>query len=230
MPQWFETDTKKYVDVTGDAELLHTEGVEMLVETARMWRALGFFSEREDGRFCIHAVTGPDEYSTVVDNNLYTNLMARLNLHYAASSVTALREKDPDRFKALVHRTGLNESEIDEWWQAAEAMYLPYDEKTGIHLQDSDFLDHPVWDFDNTPSDHYPLLLHYHPLTIYRHQVIKQADVVLGMFCWMPRNATSITTTRSPRGTHHSRPAFRASWRPRSGIWTKPWSTEGTPS
>ena len=173
---------KKYVDVTGDAELLHTEGVEMLVETARMWRALGFFSEREDGRFCIHAVTGPDEYSTVVDNNLYTNLMARLNLHYAASSVTALREKDPDRFKALVHRTGLNESEIDEWWQAAEAMYLPYDEKTGIHLQDSDFLDHPVWDFDNTPSDHYPLLLHYHPLTIYRHQVIKQADVVLGMF------------------------------------------------
>jgi len=173
---------KKYVDVTGDAELLYDEGVEMLVETARMWIDLGFFSEREGGSFCVHAVTGPDEYTTVVDNNLYTNLMARLNLHYASSSVAELRAKDPRRYAALVHRTGLDESEVDAWWQAADAMYLPYDEQTGIHLQDSHFLDHPVWDFENTLPDDYPLLLHYHPLTIYRHQVIKQADVVLAMF------------------------------------------------
>lgn len=173
---------KKYVDVTGDTDLLYTEGVEMLVESARMWRDLGFFSELESGSFCIHAVTGPDEYSTVVDNNLYTNLMARLNLHYASSSVATLRNKDPERFRALVHRTSLGEPEIDEWWRAADAMYLPFDEKAGIHLQDSDFQDHPPWDFENTPSDRYPLLLHYHPLTIYRHQVIKQADVVLAMF------------------------------------------------
>ena len=86
---------KKYVDVTGDTELLYDEGVEMLVETARMWIDLGFFSEREGGSFCIHAVTGPDEYTTVVDNNLFTNLMARLNLHYASSSVAELRAKDP---------------------------------------------------------------------------------------------------------------------------------------
>ncbi len=173
---------KKYVDMTGDTDLLDVEGVEMLVETARMWTDLGFFSQREGGRFSIHAVTGPDEYATVVDNNLYTNLMARLNLRYAAASVAALREKDSDRFKALVHRTELDESELDEWRRIADAMYLPYDEETGIHLQDSEFLGHPVWDFDNTPPDRYPLLLHYHPLTIYRHQVIKQADVVLAMF------------------------------------------------
>jgi alpha,alpha-trehalose phosphorylase len=61
-------------------------------------------------------------------------------------------------------------------------MYVPYDEAKGIHLQDADFLEHPLWDFDNTPVDHYPLLLFYHPLSIYRHQVIKQADVVLAMF------------------------------------------------
>jgi alpha,alpha-trehalose phosphorylase len=173
---------KKYVDVTGDIGLLYGEGAEMLVETARMWRDLGFYSQRQDGKFCIHAVTGPDEYTTVVDDNLYTNLMARLNLHYASSSLAALREEDPDRFEAMVHRTGLDEAEIDEWWRAAEAMYLPYDEEMGIHLQDSDFLTHPVWDFERTPPDQYPLLLHYHPLTIYRHQVIKQADVVLAMF------------------------------------------------
>jgi alpha,alpha-trehalose phosphorylase len=173
---------KKYVDVTGDTDLLHAEGAEMLVETARMWRDLGFFSERDDGQFCIHAVTGPDEYTTVVDNNLYTNLMARLNLHYASSSVASIRDNHPDKYKALVHRTGLREPEIDEWWRAADAMYVPYNEQRGIHTQDSAFLDHPVWDFENTPAERYPLLLHYHPLTIYRYQVIKQADVVLAMF------------------------------------------------
>ena len=61
-------------------------------------------------------------------------------------------------------------------------MYLPYDEEAGIHLQDDEFLDQKPWDFENTPPEKYPLLLHFHPLVIYRHQVIKQADVVLAMF------------------------------------------------
>ncbi len=173
---------KKYVDVTGDTDLLDAAGIEMLVETARMWVDLGFFSDRLDGRFSIHAVTGPDEYTTVVDDNLYTNSMARLNLRYAAKSVNWLRDNRPEAFRALVHGTGLEDGEIDEWQRVAAAMYLPYDEAKGIHLQDADFLEHPLWDFDNTPTDHYPLLLSYHPLTIYRHQVIKQADVVLAMF------------------------------------------------
>ncbi len=173
---------EKYVDATGDTELLYNEGVEMLVETARMWRDLGFFSARADGQFCIHAVTGPDEYTAVVDDNLYTNLMARGNLRYAAATVVSLRDADPDRFRALVARTGLAESEIADWQRAADAMYLPYDDEMGIHLQVARFLERAVWDFENTPADHYPLLLHYHPLTIYRHQVIKQADVVLAMF------------------------------------------------
>ncbi len=154
---------KKYVDVTGDTDLLDTAGVEMLVETARMWADLGFFSERLDGRFSIHAVTGPDEYTTVVDDNLYTNSMARLNLRYAVSSVNWLRENLPDRYRALVHRTGLQDDEVTEWERVADAMYLPYDEAKGIHLQDADFLEHPVWDFENTPIEHYPLLLNYPP-------------------------------------------------------------------
>jgi len=173
---------KKYVDVTGDLDLLEIEGVEMLVETARMWADLGFFSERLDGQFSIHAVTGPDEYTTVVDDSLFTNAMARLNLRYAADSVEWLREHRPRKYRALVHRTDLDLSEIEEWRRIAKAMYLPYDEAKGIHIQDADFLEHPKWDFEGTPIEDYPLLLHYHPLTIYRHQVIKQADVVLAMF------------------------------------------------
>lgn len=173
---------KKYVEVTGDEDFRFSEGVEMLVETARMWYSLGFFSKQKEGRFCINGVTGPDEYNTVVNNNTYTNLMARENLWYAADTVETLRERDTARFNALVHKTNLDPCEIDRWRQAADRMYYPYDESLGIHLQHDGFLDDEVWDFENTPPDKYPLLLHFHPLVIYRHQVIKQADIVLAMF------------------------------------------------
>jgi alpha,alpha-trehalose phosphorylase len=173
---------KKYVDVTGDDEFLYDYGAEILVETARLWLDLGFFSERQDGRFCIHGVTGPDEYNTVVNNNTYTNLMARENLWYAASTVETLRHRHLEKYEALVHRTRLRDEEIVQWREAADRMYVPFDEELGIHLQDDSFLDKERWDFDNTPEERYPLLLHFHPLVIYRHQVIKQADVVLAMF------------------------------------------------
>jgi alpha,alpha-trehalose phosphorylase len=172
----------KYVDLTGDNDFLHLYGAEMLVETARLWYDLGFFSERQDGRFCIHCVTGPDEYTTVVNNNTYTNLMARENLRFAADAVDQVREASPDHYRELVRRTGFEPGEADDWRRAAERMYVRFDERLGIHPQDDEFLDKERWDFANTPPDKYPLLLHYHPLVIYRHQNIKQADVVLAMF------------------------------------------------
>jgi len=173
---------KKYVDVTGDTDFLYNEGVEMLVETARLWADLGFYSGRKGGEFCIHGVTGPDEYNTVVDNNTFTNLMARENLRYAAETVDELRLNHLDKFRVLADRTKLDPAEVEEWRRAADNMYLPFDQQRGIHPQDDEFLDKEVWDLENTPEDRYPLLLHYHPLVIYRHAVIKQADVVLAIF------------------------------------------------
>ena len=172
---------RKHVDVTGDTAFLEQVGAEMLVETARLWADLGFFAKR-DGKFRINGVTGPDEYNTVVNNNLYTNLMARENLWYAADTVRSLRDNNPQRFAVLVRDTDLDPAEIDEWKRAADSMYLPFDEREGIHLQDDTFEDKEEWDFGSTPPDKYPLLLHYHPLVIYRHRVVKQADVVLAMF------------------------------------------------
>jgi alpha,alpha-trehalose phosphorylase len=172
----------KYVHATADTELLYNQGVEMLVETARLWNDLGFYSARRKGKFCIQGVTGPDEYNTVVDNNTYTNLMARENLLYAVETVEALYARHPARFDQLVDRTQLSMQEVSQWRKAAEQMYIPYDEEMGIHPQDDDFLDKEEWDFANTPPEKYPLLLHYHPLVIYRHRVIKQADMVLAMF------------------------------------------------
>jgi alpha,alpha-trehalose phosphorylase len=173
---------RKYVQATGDEQFLRDCGAEMLVETARLWLDLGFYSHEKGGKFCINGVTGPDEYNAVVNNNAYTNLMARENLRYAAQTVEALRATAPDVYNALVHKTALEPSEVEGWRRAAESMYVPYDEKLKIIPQDDSFLQREPWDFQNTPSDKYPLLLFYHPLDIYRKQVIKQADVVLAMF------------------------------------------------
>src|SRR5262249_3931219 len=134
------------------------------------------------GRMELRRVRGADARAAVVDNNAYTNLMARENLRYAARTVESLRVTEPDAHNALVHKTALEPSEVEAWIRAAESMYVPYDEKVKIIPQDDNFLDKEPWDFRNTPRDHYPLLLFYHPLDIYRKQVIKQADVVLAMF------------------------------------------------
>jgi alpha,alpha-trehalose phosphorylase len=169
----------QYVRVTGDTDLLFRHGAELLVETARMWAHLGFFCDRRDGKFVIHKVTGPDEYTTVVDNNLYTNLMAAENLRLAADAVDRVRVESPRDYRRLVERTDLQADEVETWRRAADKIYIPYDEQADVHLQDDSFLDQKPWDFAGTPRDRYPLLLHFHPLVIYRHRVIKQADVVL---------------------------------------------------
>jgi alpha,alpha-trehalose phosphorylase len=173
---------RKYVQATGDESFLRNFGAEMLVETARLWVDLGFYSDAKGEKFCINGVTGPDEYNAVVNNNAYTNLMARENLHYATRVIESLRATEPDAYNALVYKTALEPSELKAWIRAAENMYVPYDEKLKIIPQDDEFLDKERWDFRNTPADHYPLLLFYHPLNIYRKQVIKQADVILAMF------------------------------------------------
>ena len=169
-----------YANVQRDLDLLCEVGAEILVETARLWEDLGFYGS--DGKFHIHSVTGPDEYTTVVNDNTYTNLMARLNLSSAAATVCRLRDERPEDYTALVHDVGLGPDEIESWERAAAAMHVPFDDTRGIHPQDSTFLERDVWDLANTPREKFPLLLHYHPLVIYRSQVIKQADIVLAMF------------------------------------------------
>jgi alpha,alpha-trehalose phosphorylase len=172
----------QYNRVTGDLGFMLDQGAEVLVETARLWLELGFHSERRDGRFCIHAVTGPDEYTTVVDNNAYTNLMAKENLEIATRVIEWLQGAHPAAHAELVRATGLTDGEVDGWRRAADLMHVPRDEELGIVLQDDHFLERKPWDFDATPPERHPLLLHYHPLELYRHQVIKQTDVVLATY------------------------------------------------
>ncbi len=172
----------QYVGATGDEDFLNREAIDIFVETARLWADLGFWRNEEGGTFHIHAVTGPDEYTTVVNDNLYTNVMARFNLRRAAEAVRTMEQTDPDGYVQMKRRVGLRTEEPKEWARCAAGMMIPYDEHLGIHPQDQHFLEREMWDLSNTPMSNRPLLLNYHPLVIYRFQVLKQADVVLALF------------------------------------------------
>jgi alpha,alpha-trehalose phosphorylase len=161
----------RYVGMTGDTEFEAETGLELLVETARLWHDLGHYDAAE--RFRIDGVTGPDEYSSLMDNNIYTNLMAQRNLLNAAAAA----ERHPER----AHELGVTGDEVQAWRQAAGAMFIPFDERLGVHQQAEDFTEHEEWDFAGTPPDKYPLLLHYPYFQLYRKQVIKQPDLVLAM-------------------------------------------------
>ena len=162
----------RYLDATEDAKFEQEVGLELLVETARMWRSLGQHDAM--GRFRIEGVTGPDEYSAIKDNNIYTNLMAQRNL----ASACTVAERLPTAAAAL----GVSTEEAASWRDAAAAIYIPFDERLGVHPQHEGFTDYAKWDFKNTTEDHYPLLLHFPYFQLYRKQVVKQADLVLAMY------------------------------------------------
>ena len=162
----------RYIAATGDDDFEQTIGLDLLIQTARLWRSLGHHDAR--GRFRIDGVTGPDEYSAIADNNVYTNLMAKHNLLAAAE----VAERHSDR--AL--EAGVDAEEAASWRDAAAAMYIPYDDVLDVHPQAEGFTSHEIWDFADTPPEQYPLLLHFPYFDLYRKQVVKQADLVLAMY------------------------------------------------
>jgi alpha,alpha-trehalose phosphorylase len=167
-----------YVDATGDEDFLVAYGARILVETGRLWIELGDWA---DGAFHLRGVTGPDEYTALVDDNWYTNRMAQKHLRLANDAAARVAALAPDRWATLAREIALDPAELTEFARAADAMYLPFDAVRGLDAQDASFLDKPRWDVAATPPEAAPLLLHYHPMTLYRHQVSKQADIVLGM-------------------------------------------------
>lgn len=162
--------------ITGDVEFLFQQAAEVVIQTARIFLSIGNFSR--DG-FHIHSVTGPDEYTAQISDNYFTNRMAKHNLLWAKRIADLLAEKDAVRAHALFEKLELTGTELETMERAGQEMVLLFDEALGIRKQDSSFLDKPVWPLDETPADAFPLLLNVHPLTLYRHQVLKQADTVL---------------------------------------------------
>lgn len=167
-----------YYLATGDLDFMKEAGAEILIETARLWMNLGHYNA--DGKFVLNVVTGPDEYTCMVNNNYYTNAAAKHNLIWAVKIYELLRKSGLS--DSLDAKLKVTKEELDSFSEAADAMLLLYDEKLGINPQDDSFLSKPVWDVEATPKENFPLLLHYHPLHLYRYQVCKQADTVLAYF------------------------------------------------
>jgi alpha,alpha-trehalose phosphorylase len=161
----------RYIGATEDEKFAEHIGLELLIATARLWRSLGYYLPGHG--FRIDGVTGPDEYSALADNNIYTNLMAQRNLLAAAEMA--------GRFPARAAALGVDQAECDAWRQAGSEIVVPFDAELGVHCQAENFTHHARWDFEAMTPDSYPLLLHFPYFQLYRKQVIKQADLVLAL-------------------------------------------------
>jgi alpha,alpha-trehalose phosphorylase len=162
----------RHVRWTADAAFDRDTALPLLVGTARLWTSVGYHGN--DGKFHIDGITGPDEYSAIVDDNIYTNLMAKANLTGAADAAERWRENAAE--------LGVDRDEIAAWRVAAESMAVPFDEVRDVHSQDKDFTSHDLWDFEaSADAGGYPLLLNAPYFDIYRKQVVKQADLVLAL-------------------------------------------------
>jgi alpha,alpha-trehalose phosphorylase len=160
---------ERYRVVTGDDTLEGECGLAVLVETARMWLSLGHHDRH--GRWHLDGVTGPDEYTAVVRDNVFTNLMAAHNLGVAAQAC--------ERHPVAAQDMGVTTEEMAAWRDAAAAVHIPYDAELGVHEQCEGFTTLREWDF--TVNTEYPLLLHEAYVRLYPAQVVKQADLVLAM-------------------------------------------------
>lgn len=163
---------RRYLAATVDEEFERGPGLELLVATARLWRSIGHFDS--EGAFRIDRVTGPDEYTALVDNNVFTNLMAARNLTYAAQVVV--------RNPRCAAELGIDHEEVASWRDAAAAIALPVDVELGVTPQNEGFTRYREWQFADTPPDAYPLLLHHHNYLLYSSQVVKQADLVFALY------------------------------------------------
>lgn len=172
-----------YVTVTVDMEYLKDCAAEVLCETARVWADVGSFAECKGNRYCICAVTGPDEYNAIVDNNFYTNLMARENLRNALEALEFLKKYEPAACQQLIEKLGLTGDETVYWQRIIDNMYFPYDEKRQVYPLDDGFMMRKPWDDSKiAPEKRHLLYENFHPLFVYRQRMSKQADAILGMY------------------------------------------------
>ncbi len=170
-----------YYQVTGDQDFIDNYGLEIFVETARMWASRGSYIEKRNNKFCFNVVCGPDEYKPGVNNNAFTNYMAKFNLEIAAKMAREVKNRSGDKYAKMAERVNLDEDEVANWKQLAEDVYLPFDEELNIIPQDDSFLYKDPIHVDSIPVNELPLVKNWHPLIIWRYQVIKQADVILLM-------------------------------------------------
>lgn len=172
-----------YAKVSGDLDFLYGHGAEMLVEICRFLASRGSWNQKGDG-FGLYAVMGPDEFHMMVNNDVYTNFMAKKSFEYAVSTIAAMRKDRPASYAELSARTALREGELELFARCAERMIILYDERTKLYEQHEGYYGLPHLDVDSIPIEDFPLYHHWSYDRIYRTDMIKQPAVLMLMFLY----------------------------------------------
>ena len=170
-----------YYLATHDDDFLQKYGAEILIETARFWATRSHYAVHKKA-YVIPVVKGPDEYCGIACNNAFTNIMAAYNLECATSAVQFLKRKYPHIYKSLVKRLLLKDDEVIKWNKIAKNMFVNYDRKHNLVIQDDSFLDTKPYDVQSLIADGKPAGEKIPYEMLHRIRMIKQADVILLMF------------------------------------------------
>ena len=171
-----------YDHVINDKEFLHTKGIELVVEIARFWASRGEFIPHRNG-FGINRVIGPDEWQQFVNNNYYTNYMAKWVLEYAISLLGKMQTDAPGHLAVLKDKIALDDSEIESWQEAADKMILNYDSEMDVFIQDDMLLSlDPICREELDWEKDIPVESKWTIDKYFKRQLLKQPDIVLLMF------------------------------------------------
>jgi trehalose/maltose hydrolase-like predicted phosphorylase len=166
----------QYWLATGDESFLLDAGAEVLLETGRFWASRAVLEA--DGRRHIRGVIGPDEYHEHVDDSAYTNVMARWNIRRALEVAALLKERWPARYADLTHRLALDESELEQWRDAAETMVTGFDPATGLFEEFEGYFGLEDIDLTAYAGRSVPMDVVLGRERTKKSQIVKQADVV----------------------------------------------------
>jgi maltose phosphorylase len=170
-----------YERYTGDTTYIPEKGLEVLIGIARFWSQRATFSEAKN-QYVILGVTGPNEYENNVNNNWYTNYMAKWCLEYAAEMVERVKHENSDDFGRIQSKTKLESSEMTHWKKIGSLMYFPFSEENGVYLQQDGFLDKELIPVSQLTKAQRPINQNWSWDRILRSPYIKQADTLQGLY------------------------------------------------
>ena len=172
---------KRYVDYTGDFSYVPEKGLEVMIAIARFWQQRANYSTQKD-KYVILGVTGPNEYENNVNNNWYTNYIAKWCIDYCVASMEKVEQEYTSDYNRILQKTNLSAEEVSNWKEVSEKMYFPYSEEYKVFLQQDSFLDKEIVPVSELPRAQRPINQKWSWDRILRSCYIKQADVLQGFY------------------------------------------------
>jgi maltose phosphorylase len=166
-----------YHRYTGDYSYIPEKGLEVLIGIARFWHQRATLSTQRN-QYMILGVTGPNEYENNVNNNFYTNYIAKWCLEYTAEQIQKVAAEYPSDYKRITAKTNISDYELDGWKKVANHMYFPYSEEYDVFLQQDGFLDKELVRVADLDKSQRPINQKWSWDRILRSPYIKQADVL----------------------------------------------------